>query len=89
MTDQIRQTVLRLLAEIAPEADPADIRGDIPLRDQLDLDSMDFLNLVVAVDEALGIAIPEDDYGSLTTLDAMVAYVAGLEPRDPTQASGR
>jgi acyl carrier protein len=77
MTDsEIRATVLRLLAEIAPEADPAAIRPDVDLRDQLDLDSMDLLNFVVAVDHELAVDIPESDYGQLGTLDGFVAYLA-------------
>jgi acyl carrier protein len=73
--DQIRATVLRILGEIAPEADPATIRPDVDFRDQLDLDSMDLLNFVIAVDEELGIDIPESDYGRLGSLDAFVEYV--------------
>jgi acyl carrier protein len=75
-TDEIRSTVLRLLTEIAPEADPATIQPDVEFRDQLDLDSMDLLNFVVAVDETLGVEIPESEYGRLGTLDRLVAYVA-------------
>ncbi len=75
-TDDIRATVLRLLCEIAPEADPASIRGDVELRDQLDIDSMDQLNFVISVDEELGVDIPESDYGKFTNLDEFVAYLA-------------
>ncbi len=75
-TDEIRETVLGLLCEIAPEADPAQIRGDIDLRDQLDIDSMDLLNFVISVDETLGIDIPESDYGKFITLDEFVGYLA-------------
>ncbi len=75
-TDEIRETVLDLLCEIAPEADPALIRGDIDLRDQLDIDSMDLLNFVISVDEELGVDIPESDYGKFITLDEFVAYLA-------------
>lgn len=76
-TDEIRDTVLRLLGEIAPEADPAQIDPAVDFRDQLDLDSMDLLNFVVAVDQELGIEIPERDYPLLMTLDGFVSYVAG------------
>ena len=48
---------------------------DVGLRDQLDLDSMDFLNFVIAIDERLGVSIPEADYSRLPTLDAFVAYL--------------
>ena len=74
--DGVRATVLSVLGEIAPEADLGGVRGDVPLRDQLDLDSMDLLNFVVGLHAALGIDIPERDYGRLVTLDACVAYLA-------------
>ncbi len=75
-TDEIRETVLAMLLEVAPEADPTLIRGDVDLRDQLDVDSMDLLNFVIAVDEQLGVDIPESDYGRFSTLDGFVAYLA-------------
>jgi acyl carrier protein len=80
-TAGVRSTVLRVLGEIAPEADLASLKPDVPFREQLDLDSMDLLNFVVGVHGALGIDIPEADYGKLATLDACVAY---LEERRPS-----
>lgn len=74
-TDGVRATVLSVLGEIAPEADLEGVRGDVPLREQLDLDSMDVLNFVVGLHAALGVDIPEADYGKLATLDACVAYL--------------
>ena len=73
--DGVRATVLSVLGEIAPEADLGGVRGDVPLREQLDLDSMDLLNFVVGLHTVLGVDIPEGDYGRLTTLDACVAYL--------------
>jgi acyl carrier protein len=73
---QIRATVLRLLGEVAPEADLDAIRPDARLRDQLDIDSMDALNFFIAVDAELGVEIPESDYPKLNTLDNIVRYVA-------------
>jgi acyl carrier protein len=74
-TDALRAVVLRVLGEIAPEADLAAVRSDLPLREQLDLDSMDVLNFVVGLHAALGVDIPEADYGKLATLDTCVAYL--------------
>ena len=74
--DDIRATVLRVLGDIAPEADLAALRPDRELRDELDLDSMDILNAVIALHRALGIDIPEADYGRLATLDGAVEYLA-------------
>lgn len=79
---EIRATLLRLLGEIAPEADLAVIQPDESLRDQLDIDSMDFLNFMLAIDKELHIDIPESSYAQLETLDGCVAYVqAQLQPQ--------
>ena len=72
---EIRSAVLRVLGEIAPEADLARIEPDVSFRDQLDIDSMDFLNFVIALHEELGVEIPEADYPKLATLDGCVAYL--------------
>ena len=74
--DEIRATVLRVLGGIAPEADPSRIRPDTALRGQLDLDSMDVLNFVIALHNALGVEIAETDYPKLATLDGCVEYLA-------------
>lgn len=74
--EEIKTTVLRMLGEIAPEADLAGIKPDVGFREQLDLDSMDLLNFVIAVDQELGVDIPESDYPRLGTLDTFVAYLA-------------
>jgi acyl carrier protein len=73
--DEIREVVVEELCEIAPEADPATLRLDVGLRDQLDIDSMDFLNFIIAIDEKLGVSVPEADYSKLPTLDALVDYL--------------
>ena len=74
--DDIRTTVLRLLADRAPEVDFAEVSPDRPLRDQIDLDSMDYLNFLVALNKELGVAVPERDYPKLATLNACIDYVA-------------
>jgi acyl carrier protein len=76
MADELRAVVLRVLGDIAPEADLASLRPDIAFREQLDLDSMDLLNFVVGLHGALGVEIPEADYPKLATLDACVEYLA-------------
>jgi acyl carrier protein len=72
----IRETVLRVLRTIAPEVDPASIDPNVDWRDQLDLDSVDLLNFLVRVHEALGVDIPEEDYPKLSSLERCVAYLA-------------
>ncbi|HEX9611193.1 MAG TPA: acyl carrier protein [Gemmatimonadales bacterium] len=77
MTKQeVRTAVLRLLSAIAPEADLARLQPDVPLRDQLDIDSMDVLNFVIAIDKELHVGIPETDYPKIATLNGCVDYVA-------------
>ena len=72
----IRAAVLRALRQIAPEVDPGTLRPEVSLRDQVDLDSMDFLNFVIGIAQSLGVQIPEADYPQLATLDGCVAYLA-------------
>ena len=74
-TEEIRRAVLDVIATIAPETDPQQIRPDQPLRRQVDLDSMDWLNVIAGLQQRLSIAIPDADAGRLTTLDAIVAYL--------------
>jgi acyl carrier protein len=74
-TDELRGVVVNALTGVAPEIDPAAIQPGVHFRDQLDLDSMDFLNFVLALHAQLGVDIPEADYQQLATLDAAVAYL--------------
>jgi acyl carrier protein len=77
MTDnEIRLMVFQTLKTIAPELDESDLQPDRLLRDQVDLDSMDWLNFLVALHQRLNVEIPEADYRKLTTLNAVVAYLA-------------
>jgi acyl carrier protein len=71
----IRSTIFRTLHEIAPEVDAAELVSDQPLRDQVDLDSMDWLNFIVGLHNALHVDIPESDYRKLYTLDDLVGYL--------------
>jgi acyl carrier protein len=74
--DEIRAVIFDVLGAIAPEIDPAAIAPERPLRDQVDLDSMDFLNVIVGLHERLGVDIPESDYGEFATLNRAVDYLA-------------
>ena len=74
--DEIRATVLRVLGDVAPEADLAAVRPDVAFREQLDLDSMDVLNVVIGLHETLHVEIPEADYSQLATLEGCVDYLA-------------
>lgn len=72
---ELKTLLLDGLRKIAPEADPASLRGDQNLRETLDIDSFDFLSFLIALNDKLGVEIPEADYGKLGTLDAMLAYL--------------
>lgn len=74
--DEIRAFVCTAIERIAPDADPSTVDGGESLRDELDLDSMDFLALVRAIHDELGVDVPEVDYGEIETLDGCVAYLA-------------
>jgi acyl carrier protein len=73
--EEIRALVIDTLAAIAPEVDIATIAPEKPLRGQVDIDSFDFLNVIIRLHEKLGVDIPEADYGRLATLDGTVDYL--------------
>jgi acyl carrier protein len=73
--DDIRAVAIATLQSIAPEIEPDTLRGDRPLRNQVDLDSMDWLNFLLGLHEKLQVEIPEADYARLITLDDVVAYL--------------
>lgn len=73
--DEIRAAVLDALGGIAPEADPSTLDPEASLREELELDSMDHLNFLIALHDALGVEIPEADYPRLQTLNEVVAYL--------------
>jgi acyl carrier protein len=70
-----RTAVIASLAVIAPETDFDSLAPDADLRDELDLDSMDFLNFVTGVYERTGVEVPERDYPKMLTLEACVRYL--------------
>ena len=74
--DEVRKGVLAELLRIAPELEEGDVVPAKLLRDQVDLDSMDWLNFLVALHERFKVEIPEADYQKLATLDQVVAYLA-------------
>jgi acyl carrier protein len=75
-----RQEVLDALLAIAPEVDVAALRDAQPLRDQVDLDSMDWLNVLLGLHQRFGVEIPESDYRRLGTLAQIVDYLAEHSP---------
>jgi len=79
----IRTLVLATLKSIAPEVEEEELRPDRPLRDEVDLDSMDWLNFLVGLHEKLKVEIPESDYGRLITLKDLVGYLVAKQPASP------
>ena len=76
----IRAGVVAAIRTIAPEVGEGALIADRALRRQVDLDSMDWLNVIVALHERFGVDIPEADYARLSTLDSIVAYLAAKAP---------
>lgn len=76
--DQIAQAIIDIITDIVPDEDCSNIDPAVALRDQLDLDSMDFLDIVMELRKLYNVEVPEADYGELATLDSCVAY---LEPK--------
>ena len=74
--DQVKEVVFRVLGRIAPEANLSQIKTNLRIRDQLDIDSMDLLNFVIGLHKELGVDIPETDYPKLVTLDSCIEYLA-------------
>ncbi|MPV68360.1 acyl carrier protein [Burkholderia sp. BE17] len=79
----ILSVVLETLTSIAPEIDVSALRADRPLRSQVDLDSMDWLNFLTGLYTRLKVEIPERDYGRLVTLDDVVHYLVDAGTRLP------
>ncbi|WP_321342020.1 acyl carrier protein [Breoghania sp.] len=74
--DDIRKGYLEELVRVAPDLDPATIMGSDHLQDDLELDSMDVLNLVIALAKRFGIDIPEADYPQIATADLAAPFIA-------------
>jgi acyl carrier protein len=74
--DEARASVTEVLHRIAPEVELDDVDPAEDLRDEMDLDSLDFLNLVEGIKERTGVDVPESDYPRVRSLGGFVAYVA-------------
>ncbi len=81
--DQLRTTVLAALATVAPEVVGNTLRDDAPLRAQVDIDSVDYLNFLIALHEATAIDIPETDYAQIVTVAGLVDYLAARVTTPP------
>ena len=73
--DQIRQVILKILNRIAPDNDLAFLKDELPFREQMELDSMDFLDIVMELRKLYRVQIPEEDYGFLSSMASTVQYL--------------
>jgi acyl carrier protein len=76
-TAEIKQEILDILHDIAPDEDLSDLKDEVNFRDQIELDSMDFLDIVMELRKRHRIQIPEEDYEQLASMQSTVTY---LEP---------
>ena len=76
--DDIRDAVKDILSEIAPDEDLSDLKDDVAFRDQLELDSMDFLDIVMELRKRYRVQIPEEDYPQLASMNSTVEYLGPL-----------
>jgi acyl carrier protein len=81
-TEELKQIIFKVLGQIAPEADFAKLQPDESIQRALDIDSFDFLNLLIGLNEELGVEIPEADYAQVSTLRGLIDYLgAQIAPR--------
>ncbi len=76
--EEIRQVLLEILGRIVPDEDLSTLANDVPFREQIELDSMDFLDIVMELRKQYRIQIPEEDYAHLNTMGGAVAYLTPL-----------
>ena len=76
--DKVKQIVLSIIAESAPDEDLNDVKSDVRLRDQLDLDSMDFLDIVMELRKRFNVEVPESDYQELISMASCIQYLQPL-----------
>jgi acyl carrier protein len=72
---EIREAIVDILGDIAPDEDLTDLKDDVAFRDQLELDSMDFLDIVMELRKRYRIEVPEEDYGQLASMQSTVEYL--------------
>jgi acyl carrier protein len=75
MTDDLEQSIRRALGDVAPDIDAASVDADADFHDDLGLDSMDALNLAIALHEATGVDIPEIDYPQINSIATCLSYL--------------
>jgi acyl carrier protein len=86
VAEQIRQIIVGILERIAPDEDLTGLNDDVAFREQIELDSMDFLDIVMELRKQYRIQIPEEDYENLTTMTSTITYLIPLLKDAPSPA---
>ncbi len=81
MPEDLKSHVLAALSDVAPEVDVSSLPDDVTIRDELDIDSMDFLNFVIGLKDETGVEVPESDYARVSTLAAGTSYLSAWSGR--------
>ena len=84
--DDVMARLRRILGDTAPDLDTAAVTADADLRNDIGIDSMDYLNFIIGISQQLAVAIPEADYGKVRTLAQCAAYVSRAKPVPPGAA---
>lgn len=73
---EIRHFVIEAICDVAPELSPEEIDAEVNFREEYDIDSMDFLNIIIAIKHSTGVNIPERDYAKIDSLNNAVVYLS-------------
>ena len=76
--DEVREVIVSILKDIAPDEDLSSLKDDAVLREQIDLDSMDFLDIVMELRKRFNIEVPESDYQELASMASCIQYLQPL-----------
>ncbi len=76
---EIKNIIFEALKMIAPESEPSELNPDDDIRNTLSIDSFDFLQFMVAIEEKLGVSVPEKDYGKISTLETLLSYLTQIK----------
>ena len=76
--EEIRNVIVDILNDIAPDEDLSGLQDDVPFREQMELDSMDFLDIVMELRKRYRIQIPEEDYPQLASMNSTVTYLTPM-----------
>jgi acyl carrier protein len=87
--EEIENAVKDIIQTVAPDEDLSNLRPDLKLREQIELDSMDFLDIVMELRKRHGVHVPEADYKELATLDGCVAYLTPLLAKAGAKVAAR